>query len=275
MRTGEDPATKSAWVPPAVGARIVRHRHSRAEGKFQFTSYDACFFESCATPWENNDFKRGFGLVLLLPRLYVILDAGLIRGPLQVVARQLMDAGVRLLQYRAKNIAAREMLETAERLTAMAHEQRVTFFVNDRPDVAWLAGADGVHLGQDDLGVEQARALVGKERWVGVSTHNLEQFEKAAGTSADYIAIGPIFETNSKANPDPVVGTEMIRRVRAFTKKPIVAIGGIRLERVAEVMEAGADSVAVISDIVAAGDPAKRAERFLERLGAMKRADEH
>lgn len=238
-------------------------------------SYHACFFERCATPWENNDFKRGFGLGLLLPRLYVILDAGLIRGPLQVVARQLMDAGVRLLQYRAKNIAAREMLETAERLTAMAHEQRVTFFVNDRPDVAWLAGADGVHLGQDDLGVEQARALVGKERWVGVSTHNLEQFEKAAGTSADYIAIGPIFETNSKANPDPVVGTGMIRRVRALTKKPIVAIGGIRLERVAEVMEAGADSVAVISDIVGAGDPAKRAERFLERLGAVKRADKH
>ena len=227
------------------------------------------------TPWNSDDFKRGLRLGLLLPRLYVILDAGLIRGRVQVVARQLLDAGVPLLQYRGKNIGAREMLETASWLSAAAHEHRATFLVNDRPDVAWLAGADGVHVGQDDLDVEQARALVGKERWVGVSTHNLEQFEKAAGTSADYIAIGPIFETNGKANPDPVVGTEMIRRVRRSTKKPIVAIGGIRLDRAAEVIEAGADSVAVISDIVGAGDPAKKAEQFLERLGAVKRAGKH
>jgi thiamine-phosphate pyrophosphorylase len=212
---------------------------------------------------------------LLLPRLYVILDAGLIQGRVQVIARQLLDAGVRLLQYRGKNVGAREMLETAQQLTAMAHERGATFFVNDRPDVAWLARADGVHVGQDDLGVEQARSLVGGGRLVGVSTHNLQQFEKAPATSADYIAIGPIFETSSKVNPDPVVGTEMIRRVRALTKKPIVAIGGIRLERAAEVIEAGADSVAVISDIVGAGDPGARAAQFLERLAAVKRPEEH
>jgi thiamine-phosphate pyrophosphorylase len=129
-------------------------------------------------------------------------------------------------------------------------------------------------VGQDDLDVEQARALVGKERWVGVSTHNLEQFEKAAATSADYIAIGPIFETNSKANPDPVVGTETIRRVRALTKKPIVAIGGIQLERAADVIEAGADSVAVISDIVGAEDPGKKAAQFIKRLAAVKPSGE-
>jgi thiamine-phosphate pyrophosphorylase len=209
------------------------------------------------------------------PRLYVILDAGLIRGPVQVVARQLMDAGVRLLQYRGKNVGAREMLETSRLLAAMARESGATFFVNDRPDVAWLAGADGVHVGQDDLGVEQARALVGGGRWVGVSTHNLQQFERARATSADYIAIGPIFETSSKANPDPVVGIETIRRVRPLTKKPIVAIGGIRLECAGEVIEAGADSVAVISDIVGAGDPAQKAAQFLEWLAAVKRPGEH
>lgn len=212
---------------------------------------------------------------LLLPRLYVILDAGVVRGPVHVIARQLLDAGVRLLQYRGKDVSAREMLEASERLTALAHECGATFFVNDRPDVAWLAGADGVHVGQDDLGVEQARVLVGGGRLVGVSTHNLQQFEKAQATSADYIAIGPIFETSSKANPDPVVGTETIREVRALTKKPIVAIGGIRLERAAEVIEAGADSVAVISDIVRAGDPGARAAQFLERLAAAKRPGEH
>jgi thiamine-phosphate pyrophosphorylase len=217
-----------------------------------------------------------------LPRLYVILDAGVVRGSVQgeglqssrvlQIAEELTGAGVRLLQYRAKSLGAREMLETATKLAGLARAKGATLFVNDRPDVAWLSGADGVHVGQDDLGVEQARALMGPGRWVGVSTHNVEQFERAVSTSADYIAIGPIFETSSKANPDPVVGTEMIRRARRLTEKPIVAIGGIRLERAAEVLEAGADSVAVISDIVGAVDPAKRAAQFIERLEAVKQA---
>jgi thiamine-phosphate pyrophosphorylase len=129
-------------------------------------------------------------------------------------------------------------------------------------------------VGQDDLDVEQARSLVGADRWVGVSTHNLEQFEIAAATSADYIAIGPIFQTSSKANPDPVVGTEMIRRVRKLTNKPIVAIGGIRLQHAAEVIEAGADSIAVISDIVGAPDPPARAGQYLERLESVRAAGE-
>jgi thiamine-phosphate pyrophosphorylase len=212
---------------------------------------------------------------LVMPRLYVILDAELVRGGIQHIARDLMGAGVRLLQYRGKNVSARAMLETSKGLASAARAQKTTFFVNDRPDVAYLAGADGVHVGQDDLSVEQARGLVGPERWVGVSTHNPEQFQAAAATSADYIAIGPIFATNSKANPDPVVGTETIRKVRALTAKPIVAIGGIRLDHAAEVIEAGADSVAVISDILTASDPAKRAEQFLERLHAVKRASSH
>lgn len=212
---------------------------------------------------------------LVMPRLYVILDAGLVRGPAQEIARQLMSAGVRLLQYRAKNLAAREILNTATQLAEVAHQEGAAFFVNDRPDVAYLSGADGVHVGQDDLSVEQTRAVVGQDRRVGVSTHNLQQFEEAVASSADYIAIGPVFATTSKTNPDPVVGTDLIRRIRPLTKKPIVAIGGIRLERAAEAIEAGADSVAVISDILGAADPAQQAREFIRRLEAVKPAADH
>ena len=209
---------------------------------------------------------------LEMPRLYVILDAGLVQGPVQSIARQLVSAGVRLLQYRAKGVSAREVLETAKQLAQMARAEGTSLFVNDRPDLAYLAGADGVHVGQDDLSVEQTRAIVGQDRWVGVSTHNREQFEAAAATSADYIAIGPIFQTTSKANPDPVVGTGLLRELRPLTKKPIVAIGGIRLERAAELIEAGANSVAVISDILRAEDPVQQARLFLQRLEAAKPA---
>lgn len=208
----------------------------------------------------------------MLPRLYVILDAELIRRPAFEIAGQLMDAGVRLLQYRAKAAGALETLDVARQLAELAHEKGSTFFVNDRPDLANLAGADGVHVGQDDLSVEQARAIVGPERRVGVSTHNREQFERALATSADYIAIGPIFSTTSKAKPDPVVGTRLIHELRPLTSKPIVAIGGIRLERAAEVIQAGADSVAVISDILGAADPALQARKFIETLEAAKPA---
>src|ERR1700757_947669 len=117
---------------------------------------------------------------LVMPRLYVILDAGLIRGSVQEIAGRLIDVGVRMLQYRAKNASAREMLETATSLAEIARAGGADSFVNDRPDVAYLAGASGVHVGQDDLSVEQARAVMGHGRWVGVSTHNLQQFEEAA-----------------------------------------------------------------------------------------------
>jgi len=173
------------------------------------------------------------------------------------------------MQYRHKHAPAGEMLEISKRLATTLQPQGITFVVNDRPDVAAMAYASGVHVGQDDLGVEATRTLVG-EKIIGISTHNLGQFEKAAQSSADYIAVGPIFSTSSKANPDPVVGTELIRRVRALTDKPIVAIGGIKLENAAEVIAAGANSVAVISDILAAPDRAKRAKQYLELLGEAK-----
>jgi thiamine-phosphate pyrophosphorylase len=209
---------------------------------------------------------------LVLPRLYVILDSTLLTIPALDCAQELAEAGVRLMQYRDKTAPARELLQVSRQLAQYLSPSEVTFIVNDRPDIAALAGAAGVHVGQDDLPAAQSRAVVGDEKLVGVSTHNLEQFREAAATTADYIAVGPIFATKSKANPDPVVGTELIRRVRSLTEKPIVAIGGITLDTAASVIEAGADSVAVISDILRAPDRRQRALQYLDELGAAKNA---
>jgi thiamine-phosphate pyrophosphorylase len=209
---------------------------------------------------------------LVLPRLYVILDASLITTSERDCALGLAEAGVRLLQYRNKSAPAKQFLQSSRELAQMLCPRGVSFFVNDRPDVAHLAGASGVHVGQEDLDVEQARGIVGREKLVGASTHNLEQFERAASSSADYIAVGPVFATSSKANPDPVVGLDFLRSVRALTDKPIVAIGGITLDRAAAAIGAGADSVAVISGILNTPDPGERAKQYLNTLEAAKHA---
>lgn len=209
---------------------------------------------------------------LVLPRLYVILDQALLTLPETQCARELAEAGVRLLQYRHKSASAGELLETSKKLSADLLPRGVTFLVNDRADVAFLSGASGVHVGQEDVGAEEARSVIGPDKLVGVSTHSREQFQRAAASSADYVAVGPIFSTSTKANPDPVIGTEFIRQVRPLTDKPIVAIGGITLDRAAEVIGAGADSVAVISDILRAPNPAARARQFIELLEAANHA---
>ena len=137
--------------------------------------------------------------------------------------------------------------------------------MNDRADLCLASGFDGLHLGQEDLLPESARRILGPDRWLGVSTHNPEQLADADKTSADYLAIGPIFATSSKANPDPVVGLEGLRRTRELTRKPLVAIGGITRANARSVIDAGADAVAVISDLLR--DPRKSAEEFLRVLG--------
>ena len=142
--------------------------------------------------------------------------------------------------------------------------------MNDRADIALLVNAQGVHVGQEDLTAEEARGIVGPKRWVGISTHNLKQLDAADKTSADYIAFGPIFETGSKENPDPVVGLEGLREARQHTRKPLVAIGGISLERAADTFRAGADSVAVIRDLIACEDPATRARLFLREAARVR-----
>lgn len=177
-----------------------------------------------------------------------------------------------MLQYRNKPAPARQYLERSRELAELLCPKGVSFIVNDRPDVAFLAGATGVHVGQDDLDAEAVRRVAGPSKLVGVSTHNLEQFERAAASSADYIAVGPIFNTSSKLDPDPVVGLGFLRKVRGLTEKPIVAIGGITLERAAAAIEAGADSVAVISGILNAPDPTQRAREYINTLEAVKHA---
>jgi thiamine-phosphate pyrophosphorylase len=209
---------------------------------------------------------------LVLPRLYVILDAALLTAPETECAQKFADAGVRLLQYRNKGASARELFECSKRLSSLLIPQGVTFVVNDRADVASAAEASGVHVGQEDLGAEGARSVIGTGKLLGVSAHTLGQFKEAVATSADYVAVGPVFSTSTKANPDPVVGIEFIRRVRPLTDKPIVAIGGIALDRAVEVIRAGADSVAVVSDILFAPDPGQRAREYIELLGAANHA---
>lgn len=205
---------------------------------------------------------------LVLPRLYVILDASVgVAGEMEK-ARILVGGGVRLVQYRGKNQSSREQFRAASQLAEYFSTHGVTFIVNDRPDIAVLAGAAGVHVGQEDLSVEDARRLVGPEKWAGVSTHNREHVRRAAETTADYVAVGPIFATRTKTNPDPTVGIKFIREARGMTTKPVVAIGGITLENASEAIAAGADCVAVVSDIWHAPDPGARIGQYLKLLGA-------
>ena len=209
---------------------------------------------------------------LVFPRLYAIIDPTLLTISELELAEALAGSGVELIQYRNKTASSRHYFEMSRQLSNVLALRGVRLIVNDRADIALLAGAGGVHVGQDDLGVEDARAICGgldgglggKGCWVGVSTHSLEQVAAADRTSADYIAIGPIFQTATKKNPDPVVGTELLRKARQMTKKPLVAIGGITLERAADVYRAGADSLAVIRDLICAPNPAVRAREYLD-----------
>ena len=200
-----------------------------------------------------------------LPRLYAILDTSLFRddAALLAAAQELAAGGVTLLQYRNKSGKARQMLEQARELKRLLGDS-VKLIMNDRADLCVAAECDGVHLGQDDLSPQGARKVIGPNLWLGISTHNSQQVTEADKTSADYVAIGPVFATSSKANPDPVIGLDGVRQARALTRKPLVAIGGITRENCRSVIDAGADSVAVISDLVTASR--KSAEEFLRIL---------
>jgi thiamine-phosphate pyrophosphorylase len=206
---------------------------------------------------------------IVFPPLYVIVDMDLLEASGLSFARQMAESGVELLQVRAKHATPRHVFETCRQLSAaladlaLDSSRRPRLIVNDRPDIAALAPTDGVHVGQNDLDVESARAIVGRDIWVGVSTHNLEQVGAADQTSADYIAFGPVFPTATKEHPDPVVGLELLSQARARTRKPLVAIGGITLERAAEAYRAGVDSLAVARDLARAADPRAQARAFL------------
>jgi thiamine-phosphate pyrophosphorylase len=204
-----------------------------------------------------------------LPRFYPILDRDTaVRCGISPVdaAEQILDAGARILQFRYKGFFSRDIFAEMERLAVLCLQSRALLVVNDRTDIARLLNA-GLHLGQDDLTPQDARRIIGAEALVGYSTHNEQQLRAAASQPADYVAFGPIFSTASKQNPDPVVGVEELRRLRPLTARPLVAIGGLTRQNARSVLEAGADSIAVISDLFPEdGNIRLRVEEWLRLL---------
>ena len=186
------------------------------------------------------------------PRFYPIIDTACLArsgvSPLDF-AKTLAAARVGIAQYRHKGEFTREKFVEAEQIGKVLQQAGVKYIINDRTDIALMLGADGVHVGQDDLPPSAVRAVAGDRLLIGYSTHNADQLLAAANEPVDYLAIGPIFATASKQNPDPVVGTAGLARLRALTQKPLVAIGGITRSNASEAIQAGADAFAVISDL--------------------------
>lgn len=207
-----------------------------------------------------------------LPRLYPILDAARFSSDpdpaaaMLLFAGELLQGGATLIQYRNKSDNARAAVEHLRLLRDLTRG-RARLIVNDRVDLCLAAEADGVHLGQDDLPPSSARQILeaaGQPAWIGFSTHNLTQLTVAEALPVDYLAIGPVFATSSKANPDPVVGLQGVREARKATGRPLVAIGGITRANCRPVIEAGADCVAIISDLVES--PRAATQEFLRLL---------
>ncbi|MDO8547116.1 MAG: thiamine phosphate synthase [Nitrospirales bacterium] len=191
-----------------------------------------------------------------LSGLYLILDPAVAGSrSLADIVSMALDAGVRLFQLRMKTSETRKLYEMAAVLCSLVQKGGGTFIVNDRVDVAKVIGADGAHLGQEDLPLADARAILGPGRLIGISTHNLAQAVEAEAGGADYIGFGPVFPTATKENPDPVVGVDGLREVRARVRIPVVAIGGITPKNAGDVRAAGADGIAVVSAVLAAADP--------------------
>lgn len=201
----------------------------------------------------------------ILARLYAIADRSFFPDENRFFEfiEELVSGGVTLLQYRNKSASPRRVLDEAREMKHRLGDS-VKLIMNDRADFCVAAGFDGVHVGQEDLSPDGARKVIGANCLLGVSTHNPEQLKVADRTSADYVAIGPVFATSSKLNPDPVVGLDGVRAARSLTPKPLVAIGGITRENFLSVIEAGADSVAVISDLLR--NPRNSAQDFLRKL---------
>jgi thiamine-phosphate pyrophosphorylase len=165
-------------------------------------------------------------------------------------ARAISRTPITVAQFRHKGPYTRDVFEQAERIGKILRRAGMAYVINDRSDVAMMAGADGVHLGQEDLAPSKVRPVVGSSVWIGYSTHNLDQLRDADHEPADYLAFGPVFATGSKEKPDPVVGAELLAAARRLTTKPLVAIGGITRANAGAVLAAGADALAVISDLL-------------------------
>ena len=202
-----------------------------------------------------------------LPKIYPITDR-LISGLSHAEQVEVLAAGgASLIQLREKRASPIEFYRQAIDAMSVARRLGVQIIINDRVDIAIAVKADGVHLGQDDLPPDRARRLLGESRVIGFSTHVLEQALAADAAGIDYLAIGPVFQTSTKDNPDAVVGLKTVTEVRRLVSTPLVAIGGITLETARRVIEAGADSVAVIADLLSAEDITERTRRLIALVG--------
>ncbi len=207
---------------------------------------------------------------MTLPRYYPILDTATLARlgiSAEAAVAAMLAGGIRILQFRHKGHYSRDVFEQAGRVATLCREANAQLILDDRADIARLLNA-GLHLGQDDLPPREARRILGAERTLGFSTHNALQLEMAQEQPVDYVATGPIFQTASKQNPDPVVGLAGLRQMRALTARPLVAIGGITRENAHEVLEAGADSLAVIGDALCElSELRKRTEEWIRIAG--------
>lgn len=213
-----------------------------------------------------------------LPRFYPILDTGALserQCSVVLAAEALLEAGARILQYRHKDFWTQSHFDDAKRIATLCHEAGVLFVIDDRADFARLLGA-ALHVGQDDLPPVAARRIISDEV-MGFSTHNRQQLTRADQEPVEYLSLGPIFSTNSKQRPDPAVGVDGLRSLRSLTEKPLVAIGGIDLLNALDVLDAGADSVAVVSGILPESSDRKafrrRGEEWIRLLAAQVRAN--
>jgi thiamine-phosphate pyrophosphorylase len=213
--------------------------------------------------------------MLRLPRIYPILDGETLdaRGiPIETAAAAFIDGGAGILQIRHKGHWSRDVFASAQKVAALCRERGALLIVNDRADIALLLQA-GLHVGQDDLAPRDARRLIGPDAILGFSSHNPRQLCAAGGEPVDYVALGPVFQTGSKRNPDPVVGLDELRRCRALLDKPLVAIGGITLETAPAVLAAGADSVAVIGGLIPETPAAQSLRKRMEEWQLLAKAN--
>ncbi len=206
----------------------------------------------------------------MIEGLYFVTDSKLTKQGILKDVKQVIKAGCKIVQYREKKKSSEEMFKEAKQLADLCKNKDVLFIVNDRLDIALAVDADGVHLGQNDLPLVLAREILGKKKIIGTSNYSVEEAKQSEKAGVDYISIGPVFHTDTKKDAGPALGLELLKQVRAITKLPIVGIGGVNEENLGEVLQAGADSVAIISAIVSTENPGKAAERIIEKIRGFK-----
>ncbi len=198
--------------------------------------------------------------------LYFITDGRLSKQGIFADVRQVIAAGCSIVQYREKEKETGEMVAEAKQIAALCKKNKILFLINDRIDVALAVDADGVHLGQQDMPVVIARKLLGKNKTIGLTVHSVEEAAQAQNQGVDYVSVSPIFSTATKQDAGKPVGIELIKEIKRAVKVPVVAIGGINEQNVQQVLQTGADSVAIISAIVCAGNAAEAARRIIKKI---------